>query len=321
MRVLLTGGTGFVGSHVAEALLAAGHRVRCLVRRPHEPGWLGSLAVELADGSLDGRGLEAAAHGVEAVVHVAGRTRGTRRELWEANVRGTARLLDASARRAPGARFVFISSQAAAGPTPAERSVSESDAPRPVSAYGKSKLEAEHAVLNAQGLTPIVLRPVAVYGPRDRDSLPFFRHAARGRLFVPGHDGPRVHLVHARDVARAVLLALERDAALGATLFIGHPRPCGWADLRLALEAACGHPIRAVSVPRWLALAVAGLATLLGLARRRPGVLDWRRAQDLYGRWLCDVRRAETLLGWRAEVDLENGFKETVAWYRSAGWL
>lgn len=321
MRVLLTGGTGFVGSHVAEALVAAGDDVRCLVRRPHDPGWLASLDVELAEGSLDGHGLESAVQGVEAVVHVAGRTRGTRRELWEVNFRGTARLLDASQRYAPGARFIFISSQAAAGPARSDRPITEADRPRPVSAYGASKLEAERRVLNAEGLAPIVLRPVAVYGPRDRETLGFFRLAARGWLPVPGREGPRFHLVHARDLARAVVLALERDAALGATFFIGHPRPCRWSDVRLALEAALGQPIRAVVVPRLLLLGVAGAATLLGVPRRRAGVLDWRRAQDLYLRWLCDVQRAETLLGWRAEIDLERGFGETVEWYRAAGWL
>lgn len=323
MRILLTGGTGFVGSHVAEALVGAGHAVRCVVRAGRDPGWLRDLGIERAEGDLSGAGMEAAVGGVDAVVHMAGLTRGSRRRLWEVNVRGTERLL-AACRRAgrPGLRFVFGSSQAAAGPSAPDRPRTEDDPPRPTTAYGASKLEAERIVMGAgDGLVPVVLRFVTVYGPRDRDILPVFRWALRGLGFVAGEDEPRFQLVYARDAAKAVLAALEREVAAGTTLFIGHPRPCNWLDVLAALEAALDRPIRPLRVSRGLVLAGGAVASALRLGHVKPGGLDIRRARDLYAYWLCDMARARRTLDWSAETDLGRGLRETVRWYREAGWL
>lgn len=323
MRVLVTGGTGFVGSHVVDALARAGHDVRALVRPGRSQRWLAELDVERAEGSLSGDGLDEAVRGVDAIVHLAGLTRGTGWQLWEANVRGTERLL-LSCRRtgSEGVRFILGSSQAAAGPSRRGEPLTEDDPPSPTTAYGESKLEAERRV-RAEGkrLRPVILRFVTVYGPRDRDILPLFRWADRGFGFIAGVNEPRFQLVHARDAAGAVVRALELDGKANATIFVGHPRPCGWRDVLAAMESAFGHSVRAVRIPRPFVLAAGAAATALRVGHLKPGVIDVRRARDLYAYWLCDVRRANDVLGWSAEFDLMRGIKDTVEWYRQKGWL
>lgn len=323
MRVLVTGGTGFVGSHVVESLVEAGHQVRALVRPERTGHWLAGLDLELVEGNLWGLGLEQAVCGVDAVVHLAGLTRGTEPQLWEANVRGTERLLLACRRKnREGVRFVLGSSQAAAGPSDAQSPRTEDDPPRPRTAYGVTKLEAERRVrAEAEWLCSVILRFVTVYGPRDRDILPLFRWANRGLGFVAGGDEPRFQLVHAQDAAGAVLRALESDAASGATLFVGHARPVGWGDVLAALQAAMRRPVRRLPVPRALVLALGGVTSAFRIGHVRPGVIDARRARDLYAYWLCDVSRIRETLGWSAELDLVRGIEDTVAWYRANEWL
>ncbi len=326
MRILLTGSTGFVGSHVAEALSDAGHTVRCLVRPESSRRWLRGLAeerLEWAIGDLAGSGLDAAVEGTDAVVHLAGSTRGSRREIREVNVRGTERLLAACVRSGrKELPFIFGSSQAAAGPSLGGRPRRESDAPSPRSTYGITKLEAERLVELGVGWHPVILRFATIYGPRDRDTLPMFRLAARGWIVVPrSGKGPQFHLIHVRDAASAVVLALARAEAEGASLFVAHPRACTWDDLASALGAAAGDSVRALRVPRFLGLAAGAVATVVGVGRRRPGVLDFRRARYFYESWLCDVSRAQALLDWTAQTDLTRGLAQTLEWYRQAGWL
>ncbi|HEX5856299.1 MAG TPA: NAD(P)-dependent oxidoreductase, partial [Thermoanaerobaculia bacterium] len=165
--VALTGGTGFVGSHVADALLAAGYRVRALARRPDEPGWLKGTAAEIVPGDVRRpETLEALVAGAAAVVHAAGKTSARNEaDYMAANARGTANVVKAARRVAPGAHVVLVSSQAAGGPSPDGAPVRALDLPRPVSSYGRSKLAGEEAVRKEPGLAFTILRPCAVYGP------------------------------------------------------------------------------------------------------------------------------------------------------------
>src|SRR5262249_17653397 len=180
----LTGATGFVGGHVARALLEAGWTVRVLVRDASRAstGLLSGLTLDVASRDLSGTGLrDARLRGCDAIVHVAGLTKARRfADYREVNVAGTGRLIAAARDAAPGALFLLVSSQAAAGPAIGGRPVSASDPPRPVSWYGHSKLEAEEAVASTWTGPWHVIRPGVVYGPGDRGLLQYFRMAARG---------------------------------------------------------------------------------------------------------------------------------------------
>lgn len=311
--VLVTGATGFVGSHVAEALLEAGHAVRCTVRRTSDTRWLEGLDVERVEADMRRKeALADAVRGVSTVVHLAGITRAPRPDLYRrVNGDGTARLGQAAA-EAGVRRFVYMSSLAARGPDGAEG---------PVSDYGASKREGEERL---RGMTDrmevVVLRPGGVYGPRDVELLPLFRAASRGWLVVPS-GGSVLQPVYAADVADATLRALEGNAAFGP-FPLAERDVYDWPAVGEAMAEAFGHTVRLVTLPAGAFEAVGILAqTAWRLVGSSPP-LDRRRARDVARhRWTCDPGPAEEALDWRAEVGLPEGLRRSVTWYREAGWL
>lgn len=314
-RTLVTGGTGFVGSHVTEALLEAGHDPVCTVRASSDLRWIADLDVPTVTGDLRRpEELEAALEGVRTVVHAAGVTAASRPDLYrEVNVLGTERLAEGAARRGVE-RLVFVSSLAARGPD---------EEAGPASLYGRSKREAEERlreIADRSAMEVVVLRPSGVYGPRDTDVHLLFRLAAHGWMPEPPEGGP-LQPAYARDVARAVVRACEAAAGFGPHP-VAEPRAYGWSEVQALLEEAVGRRVRRIPVPGPV-LEMAGMAAeaMARLAGEAPE-FDRRRARDLSRHaWTCDPGPTEEALGWEAETALAEGMKETVAWYRRQGWL
>lgn len=321
-RLLITGGTGFVGSHVVDVAIETGYTVRCTVRAHSNRRWLEGKPIELIEADLSGPNLAAAVQGVDAVIHCAGLTRGTREALFAANHAGTAALLNACLGRSDPPRFVLCSSQAAAGPGSVDRPRTEADPPQPTSDYGRSKLAAEHEVRRqADRMETVVLRPGAVYGPRDEDTLTFFQMAARGVVVIPGLRRRRLQIVHARDVARALVDAGQTSGGVGHTYFVAHPEVLSWNDLASGIARAVGRRVIRLRVPSPLLTAAAVVAQAVG-AGRRAGEIDRRRARDLLERaWTCRVERAMAELPWSPQYDSLRGLEETATWYRQQDWL
>jgi nucleoside-diphosphate-sugar epimerase len=216
-----------------------------------------------------------------------------------------------------------VSSQAAAGAAPdAERLRTEADAPEPVGAYGHSKREAERLVAtHPGGVAWTVVRPSAVYGPRDVDFLPVFRAAARGVALYPGPRDARLSVVYVADLARALVLAAETPAAAGRTYFVAGEERASWPAVYAAAAAAAGRRVRlAASAPAW-ALGAAGIAgdAYAAVTGRHPlvGREKARLARPRW--WCCSAARARVELGWRAEVGLAEGARRAYAWYRAQG--
>lgn len=296
--------------------------MRCTVRATSNLRWLEGKAVELVEADLRGGDLAEAVSGLAAVVHCAGLTRGSTEALFAANRDGTRMLLDACENADCDIRFVFCSSQAAAGPGTLDRPRELDDPPAPTSDYGRSKLAGEEEVLKRSGrLQVTVLRPVAVYGPRDEDTLPYFQMAKRGVIVVPGMRERRVQLVHARDVAAALLAGLRRPEAVGRTLFVGHPEILNWDRLTAAISEAIGRRTLRLRIPSFALFSAGAIAELVG-SGVRSGQIDRRRAQDMAERaWTCNVGATLSELGWQPEFDAVSGFRDAAEWYRAEGWL
>lgn len=329
MKAFLTGGTGFVGSHLAEELIRRGYEVHAMVRR--DARWLAGLAVaHVRCGFGDAEVLCQALEGCQYVFHNAGLTRArTRDALFAANVGGTVALLEAVRRAAPGVRRVVVtSSQAAAGPSPVvdgfPRPVTEDDPLRPISRYGESKAEMER-VLRADfsDLPLTIIRPPSVYGPREADIYTVIKTAAQWRIFpiVGPAEVPRLSLVHVRDLVRGIADAAEADAALGETYFISSEQAYSWSRLHEVIAGALGRKLLTIRVPQALVPPVgAAVETLAGLFGSYPP-LNREKAREARAAWVCSPAKAMRDLGFREEVPLEVGMAETVDWYRREGWL
>ena len=317
MNVLVTGSSGFIGKHLVRALLERGDAVRVLAR----PGSkLGNMdGVTQMPGRLEEYDVAAAAEGCSVVYHLAGLTRAPNEsEFLLANAIGTHEA--ARGARAVGARFVYVSSQAAAGTGTLEHPRRSEDEAKPLSPYGKSKLEGERLTRKVANLEHVIIRPSGVYGPGDKDFLFAFQAAAKGFFPVLGNRARGITLIHVRDLLHAIIIAGEHASAIGKTYFAGHPKPATWAGILEAAGKSVGREPRFVQIPNaalWLAANSGELAGIIG----RVGLVNRSRALELTAEgWVCDVAPLEGL-GWKANIDLEAGFLETANWYRSQKML
>ena len=322
MRALVTGATGFVGSHVVEALRQAGHEVAALVRSPGKAGALAALNVEQVRGALDERdSLTRAVATRDTIIHAAGLTAAlAEADYLQVNRDGTRALLSAAERAGVG-RFVYVSSMAAAGPAARGRPLLGNEPPAPVTAYGRSKLAGEAAVRESRVPWTIV-RPPMVYGPRDREVLKVFKLASLGVAPVFGDGTQQLSAVHAADLAKALVAAATSPNAAGATYYACHPGIFTSEEFVRAVGAAAGRKVTILRIPLALGrLALAGTGAAARVARRAT-VLNADKANEFFQpAWTGDPGRLARDTGWSATYDLTAGLADTWRWYRSAGWL
>ena len=318
--ILVTGGTGFIGSHLVERLAAEGRPVRCLVRRTSSLGCL-PPAAECAQGDLEsGTGLDEALRGVDTVIHLAGATKArTPADYTSANATATANLLD---RAGDVRRFVHVSSLAAAGPSQGGRALSEQDEPHPVSHYGRSKLAGEQAVLESPlASRAVIVRPPVVYGPRDRDVFQMIRAVSHGWILQIGSVQRYLSLVYVQDLVSGLLAAA--DGAVGGRVFyLAHPTPISWAEFGNTAARLMGRRVRTLAIPEAAAYALGWCAEWGARLSGKPGILSRDKvAEACCAGWVCDPGRACRELGFAAPTGLEEGLRQSLDWYKEAGWL
>ena len=338
-RVLVTGASGFIGSHLVEALVARGDEVTALVRKTSQVDRLESLGVALAYGDVtDLEGLRAAAAGKSIVYHLAGLTRVLRAgQFYEVNEQGIRNAAQACADRPDPPVLVVVSSLAAAGPSPRGRLRTESDPPGPVSHYGRSKRAGEKWAEEFADRAPItIVRPPIVFGEGDRATLQMFKAVARSRMhLVPGYAPHRFSVIHAVDLAKLLILAAERGSRLP---------PPGWEDRDPNASgyyfAACDeHPTyyqlgrmigkalgrrRTLTIPFGTPVVrlVGAVGDLVGRAKGRQVVLNFDKAREATaGSWACSPEKARDELGFSVHVPLSDRLRQSAEWYREQGWL
>jgi nucleoside-diphosphate-sugar epimerase len=323
MKVLLTGGTGFIGHSLAESLLDHGHSVRCVVRDLGRASTLRERGAEIVRGNLsDRRSLDAAVAGVDTVLHLAGVVRAwTRDEYFRTNVEGTRRVC-AAARAASVERFVLVSSLAAVGPAPEGGSVNEETPPRPINAYGESKLEAERLVAAEAGpLRWSIVRPCVVYGPRDRDVGALFRLVNRGWAVYAAPRGALLSVIHVDDLVDLVVRCAERSAS-GSVFMASDGMAYSWSEIIGAIGKALGRKARQLRLPPRLLLPVAVLSMLLRPFLNRPPLFSLDKVREaMEPAWVVSPEKARRELDWRPCRLIGDGVRSTAEWYREAGWL
>ncbi len=280
-------------------------------------------SVEVADGSIARPdSLAAALQGITHVIHCAGLVKALRiREFYEVNQAGTRNLVEA-ANTAGIRRLVHVSSLAAAGPGTAEYPVRGSDTPHPVSEYGKSKLAGEQEVRQRARVEWLILRPPAVYGPRDAEFLRLFKAVKAGLLPDVGCGRQALSLVFVEDLARVIVDCLSHPAAAGRVCFVANP------EVRTALEFGGlvarelgKRPIR-VPIPTPLLWPVCWGQELVSQLTRTPNVLSRQKYSELRAPgWVCESSTLKAELGLECPTGLSEGVARTARAYQAAGWL
>jgi nucleoside-diphosphate-sugar epimerase len=320
--VAVTGGTGFVGSHLVDTLVAAGVELRVLVRDPASPRWIADRSVEWVAGSLEEKAsLGTLVAGAGTVFHSAGVVTADTADAFEdANRGGTRRLVSSVREQAPSARLVYVSSLAAVGPAADPFGVGPEADPAPVSDYGRSKRNGELEVeATGDDLWWVVVRPPAIYGPRDTDMYELFKMAANGLALVP--SGERwITVVHVADVVRCLLAAACGEPH--RVYHIGDPTPYELEGVFHRMAAADGRRVRVVRVPPAMVGLLANVATPL----RRLGLLRTALTRDkareaLQNYWTSRTVDSLEILAVGDQVPLDEGARSTWAWYRETGWL
>ncbi len=326
LKALVTGGTGFIGSHLVEALLQCGVEVRCLLRKKNDLKWLAGLPIEAAFGDCsDSASLEEAVKEVDEIFHLAGVTKAVEESTYfEVNAFGTERLIRACLNNNPRVqKFIYLSSQAAAGPCRNGDRKRESDTCEPVSAYGRSKRRGEELALAfAHQIPLLILRPSAVYGPRERDIYTFFKLLSR--KIKPCFSGENQHmsLCYVEDIIQGILLAAQSKEPSGEIFFLSDGQDYPMEEVGDVFAQAMGVNAFSIRIPEWTIVSVASFSEYFSKLSRKPPLLSKGKVEEMLQRnWVCDIAKARATLGFEPRVSLKQGAELTYQWYKREKWL
>ena len=326
MKILLTGASGFVGSHILDSLRRRGLDTALLLRPTSNKRFIAAHLpdVEVRPGSIgDPESLGQAMAGITHVIHCAGTTKAVRMAgFYEANQVGTRNVVSAVNGQAGRVqRIVHISSIAATGPAVPEKPAREEDAPQPVSEYGKSKLAGELEVRNHCRAEYVILRPPSVYGPRDAEFLRLFR-AVKSHLLPKPNGAQALSMVFVRDLAEAAVTCLTHPAAAGKTYFVAAREVVTARAMAEGIAAQMNTWTLPLPLPAALLWPICLAQELASRLTGKPNVLSLGKFIELRAPgWVCDPTRLERETGHTCTTTLQKGIAETLSWYLEHDWL
>lgn len=326
-KVLVTGGSGFIGEHLVGKLIGKGMKVVIPARRRiPEFDEFEKTGAEIYLGELSDRNfLEKIISDVECVIHLAGATKSfNEKQMYEVNTGYTENLLNACDGK--GVHFIYISSQAAAGPASSPSSgVTENEIPRPLTWYGKSKLKAEEKVRewgkkNFNSYT--IIRPCSVYGPGEKDIFNYFKLVSRNISITAGKQGKMLSLIYVEDLVDAIVHLSFEINPNGKTYFASGDEDSTWEHFSAVLSKIMNKPRQIkVNVPNTVVSAVVLISECVAFFRKKPALLGRQKMIEIkQDYWLCDNRSLKST-GWKPQYSLSDGLKKTVQWYVYNGWL
>jgi dihydroflavonol-4-reductase len=326
LKALVTGGTGFIGSHLVEALLQRGVQVRCLLRKTSDLTWLKGLPIEMTFGDCrDKASLREAVKDIDQIFHLAGITKAVEdKTYFEINAFGTEDLIRACLENNPYLqKFIYLSSQAAAGPCRNGNKKKESDPCEPISPYGQSKRMGEELVLaHTHELPLLILRPSAVYGPREKDIYTFFKFVSKRIKPCLNGQVQRISLCYVQDVIQAILLAAESQTKSGEIFFLSDGTDYRIEEIGDIFAQAMGVTALRIRVPKQMILGIAFFSEYFSKISKRPSLMNkWKAKEMIQKDWICDITRANTVLGFQPQFQLSQGARLTFHWYKKQKWL
>lgn len=326
MKAFVTGATGFVGSHLVDLLLEEGFEVSCLKRKTSSVKWLEGKKVKYVNGDLySNEALEAAIKDVDYVFHVAGVVKAKNEEGFErGNNLATKNLIEITARVNPNIKkFVHVSSLAVCGPNPDNEPLTEDYIPKPMTAYARTKREAEKEVLKLKDKIPVVIiRPPAIYGPRDTEILIYFKTYKSGLNSIIGFKDKYLSLIHVKDLALGIYLAGIKETKSGEIFFIVSDKAYNWDDVGTVTSKVMNKKAIKLRVPHFVVYSVGGIMELVYKFSKSTPTLNIEKCFDITrAGWFASNQKAKDILGFQPKYSLEEGFKDTYEWYKKEGWI
>lgn len=323
---VVTGGTGFVGSHLVDLLIDKGFEVRCITRKSSDLRWLKDKDIKIYDCGLNNKeALKEIIRDADFVFHVAGVVKSKTKEgYFKGNVETTKTLLDATLEsKANLKRFVVVSSQTVTGPSYDGKPVNEETECKPITTYGKSKLEEEKLVLSYKDKIPVTIcRAPAVYGERDTEIFIYFKTFSKGLTTTIGFNEKKLSLIHVLDLVKGFYLAATNDIAKGQIYFISSEEFYTWPQINKITAKILGKKPIVIKVPHFLVYTIAAVAQFLAMFSSKPATLNIEKAKDITQQyWICDTSKAIRDLGYRQTISVEEGIKRTVDWYKKMQWI
>ena len=327
MKALVTGASGFIGSHLVDRLLQENYEVTALIRKTSRLRWLENKPIRLTMGDLrEPESLVEAVTDQDFIFHLAGviLARNTQ-EFAETNHHGTENLMEAIMAHNPRVKkTIHVSSLAAGGPTTSDYPLTEEDGSRPISAYGKTKYAGEQTVLSYKDrLNVSVIRPPVVYGPRDKGVLKFFQLIEKHIRVNLGFRNRYASIIHVSDLVEAILLAATRETMSGALYYVGDGgKPRTWIDFQNEIAGVLETWSVKIRVPLALMFLTASLLHGFYLITGKATWINLDKYRELSQEaWLCDGSKIQRELGYTPNVTAPEGIRQTAAWYREMGWL
>ncbi|MFH1074967.1 MAG: NAD-dependent epimerase/dehydratase family protein [Candidatus Firestonebacteria bacterium] len=321
----VTGSNGFVGSFLIERLLQEGAKVKCLVRKTSNLRWLRDLNVELVYGDVTHvKSFQANLKDVDFIFHIAALKHSAKESDYKKNnVIATGSLLKAAKSEALNLKkFIFLSSMAAMGCSKKEKPLCETDDCTPLTHYGVSKAEAEKIVFEYQKYFPVtIIRPPAVYGPRDEDILAMFKAVKAGVRPVFGIQKRYISMVYILDLVEALLLSALSEKANGKIYIIAEDKYYTWKEIQDAVAKALDVKAITIKIPRTILFSAAVIAELFSGITGKNVLLTTHKVRELTGDWVCNIGRAKEDLCFKPEYDIKRGMQLTAKWYMENKWL
>ncbi|MCB0304454.1 MAG: NAD-dependent epimerase/dehydratase family protein [Calditrichaeota bacterium] len=326
MRYFVTGATGFVGSWVAQQLVERGDEVICLARKTSNLRWLKDLPVQYHYGSLlDAKSLQDGIKSADYVLHIGGVTKALSiQEFYAGNVEATRNLMETVKTVNPDVkRVVYVGSQAAVGPSPQGTLLDETCEMAPITDYGTSKMQGEAVAREYMADLPVtILRPPAVYGPRDTDVFEVFKSVKNRVNLKVGSGDPHVSIIHVFDLARGIIEAALHEKSAGETYFICNETPCYWSEVIAILEKLMEKQVLNLAIPYPVANLFAGAMELAGRLSGKPTILNRQKIREVNAaHWIVSAEKIKRELGFTTQLSLEAGLAQTLEWYQEQGWL
>lgn len=326
-KILITGANGFVGGHLVEKFIKEGYKVKCLVHRNLDfINNISKINIEIYHGSItEPETLKDTVKDVDYIFHTSAVLRAIdTATYYNVNQIGTKNLIETAYRENKGLKkFVYISSQAASGPCENGVCKNADSENNPVSDYGKSKLMGEQEVLKFKDKMPVViLRPSAIYGPRDEDLFPFFRFGSAGIFPIISGDGNcRMQLLFIKDLVEICHIITSKEDIKGNLYFISEEKQYTWYDICDLIQKVSQKKVRKIVLPKSIVASAAYISEKLCKLRNKPAVFNRQKVTELRQKyWVFDISRTIKDFGYKF-TNFEIGSKITYNWYKENNWL